>query len=64
MAITTDATASAGSGSSRRTATAAPNEHVSTVCHAGQPVLCVPSVHHKTFDAIRTTAKSASSPIS
>ncbi|MFB8182049.1 hypothetical protein ACFC8N_39740 [Streptomyces sp. NPDC055966] len=64
VAITTDATARAGSGSSRRTATAKNNEHVSTACHAGQPVRCAPNVHHKTFHAIRAMAKSTSSPIS
>lgn len=64
VAIVTDATASAGRGSSRRTATAKTNEHVSTACHAGQSVRCVPSVHHKAFHAIRTMANSTSSPIS
>ncbi|WP_256255934.1 hypothetical protein, partial [Streptomyces sp. MUSC 14] len=54
VAIVTDATASAGSGSGRRTATAKTNEHVSTACHAGQPVRCAPSVHHRTFHTIRT----------
>lgn len=64
VAITTDATASAGSGSSRRTATAKTNEHVSTACHVGQPMRCVPSVHQMMFHVIRTTANSTSSAIS